>query len=482
LKISLINPPFLFPSKKEIVFSQCLGVRSLSAYLKQEGFHDVCIIDSLMQGFDNVKTYSNGYIVGLELDEIVSAIPKESAIIGISSPFSQLAPIVHDIAKLIKASFPEALLVMGGVYPSTQPELALTSSVDYIVVGEGETAILDMALGKNPCKIMGVYSPRKEILPNYPGAPTVNELDNLPFPDYELPDMERYFTISPRMGRGKTASLVTSRGCPFTCEFCSIEPVYGRRFRARSASKVLEEIKMLVDKFNVKTLEIEDDNFTLKKPRVIEILKGIIELNKGGAGLSWNTPNGVDIETLDEELISLIKKSNCTSLTLALEHGDENMLKIMKKRVKLKTMEKVVKLLAKYEIPEFQVFVIIGYPGETRERFDNCVTFLKRLRSFGSNMILCANNAQPYPGTQLTKRCFEEGILTDPNYTNFLVNKRLMSTAHFIPIVTPDFDEHEVKRRRLAVTALTSSKWKSIAKMMLPVRLIDIILTIKRSV
>ena len=137
MKLALINPPFLFPSKREIVFSQCLGLRSLSSYLKDNGDHTIHFIDALMLGFANVKPYANGYIVGLELDDIIYRIPQDTELIGVSAPFSQLAPIVHEVVAKAKNSFPEAVIIMGGVYPSTQPGLALTSEADFIVVGEG---------------------------------------------------------------------------------------------------------------------------------------------------------------------------------------------------------------------------------------------------------------------------------------------------------------------------------------------------------
>ena len=401
MKLALINPPFLFPSKREIVFSQCLGLRSLSSYLKENGDHTIHFIDALMLGFENVKSYANGYIVGLELDDIISRIPLDTELIGVSAPFSQLAPIVHEVVAKAKNSFPEAVMVMGGVYPSTQPELALTSEADVIVVGEGEKALSGLAGGISPSKIQGVYSRNALSLPehSFARAEMIEDIDTLPFLDYSIPFMDKYFSISQRMKEGRTASLITSRGCPFSCEFCSISPIYGRKYRQRSAANVLKEIKYLVDIYAIRHLEIEDDNFTLNKERTVKILEGLIALNERGAGLSWSTPNGVRIDTLDEQIIKLIKQSNCSSITLALEHGDQEMLKIMNKKLNLETAYNVIKMLVKHGIPLIGLFVIVGYPGETRERFNNSLTYLKKLRKLGKNVTIFSNVQKLWHGS-----------------------------------------------------------------------------------
>ena len=247
------------------------------------------------------------------------------------------------------------------------------------------------------------------------------------------------------------------------------------------AANVLKEIEYLVDIYAIRHLEIEDDNFTLNKERTVKILEGLIALNERGAGLSWSTPNGVRIDTLDEQIIKLIKQSNCSSITLALEHGDQEMLKIMNKKLNLETAYNVIKMLVKHGIPQIGLFVIVGYPGETRERFNNSLTYLKKLRKLGKHVTICVNNAQPYPGTRLTKRCFSEGIIKDKDFGNFLVRKNLMSTGHFISITTPDFDTKEVIRRRGQVADVFSPIWKVLVKKMMPLYFMKKLNNLRRS-
>ena len=457
MKITLIHPPFLFPVEPEITLSHCLGLRYISSYLKTEGSHQVTFIDALNLGFSNIEKYANGYIVGLEIEDIVKQIPHDTDLIGISVPFSQLAPIAHDLVDLAKSRFPNAKIVMGGVYPSTQPREALSSKADLIVVGEGERALLQIASGKDPQGIKGVYSRADTQDEIFSATDLIEDLDTLPLPDDALPNMDQYYNISPRNDRAhRTASIITSRGCPFRCDFCSIHPVYGHRWRGRSAENVLYEIEYLNKKHGINCYEIEDDNFTLQKQRTIDILEGLVRLNEKGCNLMWRTPNGVRIDTIDADIARLIKRSNCKEIVVALEHGDREMLHLMNKKLDPDKAYDVMRMLVEQGIPHITIFVIVGYPGESRERFLKGLAYLKRIKALGGSVSVWVNIAQPYPGTRLLQRCKEAGYLSDPSIDNFLVKRNLMSTKHFVPITTPDFDAQEVLHRKRMIQEVFS--------------------------
>jgi radical SAM superfamily enzyme YgiQ (UPF0313 family) len=478
LKITLINPPYIFSSLEELGFSQCIGLRSISAFLKQEGFTDITIIDALHLGFHRQIPYNGGFLVGLEIEGIVERIPPNSDLIGISAPFSILAPVVHKLISAVRKQHPCATIVMGGVYPSTQPHLSLTSDTDYIVIGEGELAFLDLARGKNPQEISGVYSAHtiRSATEGLKSAPRIQDLDCLPMIDYQLPGIDTYFSRSPRGKAGRVASIITSRGCPFACEFCSIHPVYGRTYRTRSADKVLEEIQFLVENFRIQALEIEDDNFTLSKDRTIQILQGIKQIRERGTNLRWTTPNGIRIDTLDEEVIRLIAASGCAGIALALEHGDPEMLRLMNKKLDLNKALDVIRLLIEYKIPCINLFFIVGYPGETRERFENAVLYLQRIKDLGKQIFIDVYYAQTYPGTRLSQRCLEDGLLA-PGFDNYLNNHRITSTESRVTITSPDFTREEVMRRKAVLETMFMERkpaWKQLLKKVIPRHFVEI--------
>lgn len=465
MHITLISPPFIFPDTYSVVPSHCLGIRYISAYLRTHGIR-THVVDALQQGLQQVRPYGGtGCLAGLDQEAILAAIPQETDLLALSVPFSQLAPIAHELAAALKQRFPDKLLVMGGVYPSTQPEQALRSTADCIVVGEGEDALRQLADGVLPTSIRGVYRIPPEDGRFQPALP-IEDLDRLPFPDLELPAIQSYFRRSSRNHRQVlTASLITSRGCPYSCEFCSIHPVYGRGWRGRSAGNVLEEIRLLADRFGVEHFEIEDDNFTLDRQRTIAILEGIRELQAAGRRIGWSTPNGIRIDTLDDEVIRLMVASGCSEIVLALEHGDPEMLALMDKRLDLGRVFQVLEQLVRHDMPSIILFVIVGYPGETVQRFENSLATLRKIRRLvGRRVQACVNIAQPYPGTRLLENCRANGWLVDPAAHDFLNSRQVMATTHTVHIVTPDFDQAEVLHRVRRIEAIFEGRIRHLLK------------------
>ncbi len=367
-KITLINPPWYFDHPRNIILSQNLGIGYLSSYLESHG-HKVTVIDSLSEDLDNRKkikgTYQKFYQVGLSYKDILDKIPKDSDFLGITAPFTNNARIVKELAYCLKTAMPKKPIILGGVYPSISPQESSCSSIDYYVIGEGEKALLDFVSGKDIGMLKGVVSYAGNKM-NFETAEIISNLDEIPFPARDKLPMERYLNFcSPRRERLRTASIITSRGCPFDCNFCSIHLITGYTWRKRSPENVLEEIKLLIKNYNIEHIEFEDDNLTFDKARAMQIFGGIEKMNKDIKGLSWSTPNGVRIDTLDKELLQKIKKSNCLSLSFGIESGDPEILKNMNKKIDLEKAIEVTKLCKQLGIKVI-IFFMIGYLEKQR--------------------------------------------------------------------------------------------------------------------
>jgi len=222
---------------------------------------------------------------------------------------------------------------------------------------------------------------------------------------------------------------------------------------------------MLADMYQVNNIEIEDDNFTLNKDRALDILEGIIERNRQGKRISWTALNGIRIDTLDDKLIQLIAQSNCLKMNIALEHGDKDILRIMNKKLDLYKALYVAKLVNKYNI-RCSVFIIYGYPDETRQRFENALSFYTKMKAIAPKIEFNFLIAQPYPGTKLYERMVREGFLPADMFSSVEKIPRF-STNNAIWIETPDFNKEEVRQRgellnkQLATSAYYRTKVKN---------------------
>lgn len=465
MKVALIAPPWIFKEEIEFV-SQNLGLGYLASFLEGQG-HQVVIIDALIEGLEisaPLKTkYAEVLRWGLSDEEIIKLIPEDSGVIGITAPFTDSRFIVNPLSKKIKNSFPNSILVMGGVYPSTLPEEAMRlSSADIVIIGEGEIPLSQIAARKKWEEIKGIaFGKNGKIIKTGMGE-EVNDIENgIPAPSYDLRPMERYVEWSPRGNKqDRTLSVVSSRGCPNKCRFCSIHNVYGRKWRAFSAERILEEIQIAIHRFGINHIEFEDDNLTLQKIRAMAIFRGIENLRgRNGEKIYWSAPNGVMIRSLDRELIFTMKESGAELIYLPVESGDQNILKLMNKvgwQYHLQKTLEVIKHCKEVGIAA-SAFIIVAYPGEDKKSFQKTFDFCKKMVDAGIDSITPLV-ATPYPNTELYNLCEKEGWLIYPDMENVLIYQRY---SHFLPefvlIETPwcskeeAFERHQIMIKEFSI-------------------------------
>ena len=434
-KVLLIQPPFTIEKTIPKGAQPPLGLAYIAAVLEHEGYK-VIIIDAVIEGFNHEDRVGESKIrYGLSFDKIKSKIQEISPdLVGVSCPFTIQIDNANKICEIAKEVNENIITVMGGVHPTNMPkEVLKDKNIDLISIGESEYTFLDIVKsiesGKGVGEVDGIgYKKDGEIIINTK-TKYIENLDDLPFPARHLLNMKKYFAMSKPHGisfmKSPNTSIVTSRGCPSNCVFCSIHTIWGKKYRTRSPENVLAEIKQLVDEYKIKELHFEDDNFTLDKKRAAEIFKGMIEKK---FNLLWSTPNGVAAWTLDEEQLRLMKKSGCYRVIFGFESGSNEVLKnIINKPQKIENIKPLIKKAQKLGI-EVGGFFVVGCPGETKKQIEQTFKFARTAGLDYAGISI----ATPYPGTRLLDKCIEEGYLKkDFSLKNLFARNANIETDEF---------------------------------------------------
>ena len=240
-----------------------LGILSLDAYLRERGFHDVHLFDMRLRR---------------ETPEQILArvLPLRPDVIGLSALTIE-RDNVHALARLIKKLAPHVVTVLGGPYPTSSGQSVMKDeSVDCAVIGEGEITFHELLVAlrekRDLSTVSGILFRDGERVVETPDRPTIADLDELPMPSWDRVDFAEY-DKDPNLERftaGRWAAIATSRGCPFKCTYC--HDVFGKRFRARSPQKVIEEMELLIERHGVRSFLFYEDIFNFQRKRVLEIV------------------------------------------------------------------------------------------------------------------------------------------------------------------------------------------------------------------
>lgn len=416
MKTLLINPPqAFFPGSDPPAANIPLGLLYIAAVLDKAGYN-VEILDALMTDLPFRK---KGDIteVGMPYEKIREEIQRRKPdIVGIANPFTSQVEHAVRVADIVKEIDSSILTVVGGPHVTVVPVEFLDDArnVDIVAIGEGEYTMLDIAEffegNKKIDDVQGIaHRMEGKVVLNSP-RPFNKNLDDLPYPAYHLVDMEKYLnpeTIEYRSFQNRALSMVTSRGCPFNCSFCSVHLHMGKTFRAHSVDYVVDHIEHLVNKYRVKTIYFEDDNLTFDIERFEAICDKIIERN---IKFQWETPNGVRADYLTLDLLKKMKNIGCQSVFVGVESGDQYVLdNIIGKSLKLKNVIEFAKMCKKIGL-KTGAFYIVGFPGETKENMMNTVEFalmLKRKYDVGMHLLF----ATPSYGTRLYEECNKKGYI-----------------------------------------------------------------------
>jgi magnesium-protoporphyrin IX monomethyl ester (oxidative) cyclase len=429
-----------------------------------EKAHEVCIIDAPTEGRRNLQQVDRTkYRVGLSNTEIADKVKRWSPdVVVIEIPFSGWSKTAFEVASIVKGVNKDIITVLDGQHPSARPEDCLANpNTDFVVIGEPENAIFELvgALGKETRglkKIRGIGFVKNGVPVITSPRPLLEDLDSLPFPARHLLPMEEYCAaVKENPLRGEINKpwtiMITSRGCPYDCVFCTHHIVWGRKWRGRSPENVVDELEQVIKTYHVKQIDFLDDNMTLDRKRMENICDLIV---KRGLRIEWFTPNGVRADTLDEKLLKKMKRSGCKKIRVAPESGVQRVVdQIIKKNLDLRSVERAVVLCKKVGI-KVGCFFVIGLIGETKEEIKETINYAYKLRQLGADSFIFSI-ATPVYGTKLYEQAKGGGFLRD------CFSDEALAAAEPL-IETPEFTADELRelcaRANLVNPTFTSDK------------------------
>jgi radical SAM superfamily enzyme YgiQ (UPF0313 family) len=438
-----------------------LGVVSLSAYIKQFLPVDVRAIDFNVT-LNQETEFDYASFIEYFKDKIAASDFKPDYV-GISALFTPAYHSIIELSQVARELFPDAMILVGGNFPTAMYRDILNDSpyVDAVCYGEGEKGLLGLLQAEDKQAFLSQsvsWATREKI-----SAPNINlthdfieDLDEIPMLDYDILDLEGY-KLNPTSSRyavsekykakmsngdftddvvietqkGKTEQItysysmpiMTSRGCPFKCTFCASHAAHGRDMRYHSLERVLEDAKKMIARYGIDGVVIQDDHFMAGKDRPYKIVDGL-----GKLGLGMFFQNALAIYALDIEFLKLLKHSGVDALVLPIESGSERVLKeLMKKPLRLDLIPKAVK-----NCRDAGIFtdcnVILGMPGETKQDIDDSRAFLKTIYADWFRVFV----ATPIPGSEMYATCeANDYFKVSPLKANY--KRAVVETEHCSP-------------------------------------------------
>ncbi len=409
VKVVLVYPYF-HPTKDNSIFRfPPLGLGYIAGALKKRDV-EVELVDCTFMQFREA------------VEKIKHAKPQ---IVGFYSMFSMKKTTLELASCLRNEGLEDSLFVVGGPLPSWTPESFL-ETFDVVAVGEGEQTMVELAecvgQGKELSGVKGlVFQEGDRIVITGPRE-FIQNLDSLPSPTRELFDNVAYKKYYVDHFGYSTTSMITSRGCPFSCDFCS-RPIFGADMRIRSINNIVDEVEEIAS-LGYDRVWFADDCFTLNRIHLLDVCGEIV---RRGVKVGWECLSRVD--TMDAEVAEGMKRAGCIGVFFGIESGNDSVLGLMNKRISTAQAEKAV-IAAKAAGLKVGAFFIVGYPGESNKTVLDTVRFASGLPLDYLSFTL----PYPIPGTPLYERVKDHGVSIDDweepkNYR--LIRHKLLYAAGF---------------------------------------------------
>jgi radical SAM superfamily enzyme YgiQ (UPF0313 family) len=402
LKIILVSPPFSYGRVNILApKSPRLGLAQLAACLREKGYEEIYIIDAPALEYNQSET-------------VKAVMDKSPDVVGFTATTTEY-PSILKIAKELKNKMPSIRTVVGGPHITVMPETLNAEAFDYAVIGEGEQTLLELIeflfySKGNISNIKGLafiqdgklrLTEPREFLPN---------LDDLPMPAHDLLPINRY--RPPAMSdRGKPFTcMITSRGCPVQCTFCSSSHIFGRKVRYRSVEKVIEEIDYLQNRFGISHVYFQDDEFTINRKRLLAFCKAVKERRRE---FIWDCLGRVS--DIDKEIAEAMAEAGCIGILFGTEFGYQEGLDRVRKRITLEMTRKAIKFAKAAGISARASFMM-GFPWESEKEIKKTIDFAMEIKAD----ILAMQIFIPYPGTEIYQSMVDENLIIKRDWSHYI--------------------------------------------------------------
>lgn len=405
-----------------------LGLAYLAAVARDAG-HEPVVLDCVAEDWAN-QTQDGAFVrIGMSDDAIAERIREvKPGVIGLTCMFTGFDVDAKRIAAIAKGIYPGVPVLVGGADATSNAlKLVEDPNIDMVLRSEGEVSFVEVlkrveSETKTPLDVAGTTVQGRE----NPSAAPITNLDTIPLPARDLLPMDVYHEdqkpLMPYAKRTPIGFMVSSRGCPFNCIFCSTVRVWGR-WRGRSAENVVDEIEVLVKKHGVREIAFQDDSFLAKQKRVIQICD---EIRRRKLDISWTVPPGLTVWTVNESILKAMQDSGFYRACFPVESGDPEMLKYIRKPINLDQVLETIDTCHRLGIWTYGNF-IIGFPEQTPDSVEKTAEYAVHS---GLDMInvYCA---QPYAGSDLYEIYDHLGMLDQAGVNASTVFNTQYDTKYF---------------------------------------------------
>ena len=415
MRVLLIAPYRRSEAGSREDFLPSMALVYLAGFIRDKG-HEPILLD-LNNAVTHAQEDPQRYCVNKILEKVMETSPD---LIGMNCLFSGLFESIMSYGEAIEQYYPDTPIVIGGLHPTTYPREILTHCpyFDYIVMGEGETQLLALIEAMESGDLAGLDQVNGLSLRGKDGEVIVNEnkaltkYDELPMPawdlihfaDYEM-DLSHFYSRKGHEIRN-VVPIMSERGCPYRCNFCDMFMVMGRKLRRRTATQFVDELDFLVNECGQRYFAFMDDNLTLDKRHIIAICN---EIAARGLDIQFDTTAGLNINSLDEEIVEAMVDAGMVSCTLSPEHGNDYIRnEVIKKMLPRHRIYEVVELLQRYPV-QIGANWIIGFPEDTSETIAETYQMITELKCDRNGV----GSIIPFPGTALFEQVVRDDLFID---------------------------------------------------------------------